>query len=45
MTMIQWSEVAQSLIDHQGNTEEVLREFNLQTLPKFLKAVAGKNRK
>lgn len=42
MTMIQWSEVAQSLIDHQSK-EKVLDEFKLQSLPKFLEAaVAGK---
>lgn len=45
MTMIQWSEVANSLIDHQSE-EKVLKEFQLQSLPKFLEvAVAGKHRK
>ena len=45
MTMIQWSEVAKSLIDHQ-NEEKVLDEFKLQSLPKFLEAaIAGKYRK
>ncbi len=45
MTMIQWSEVAKSLIDHQ-NEEKVLDEFKLQSLPKFLEAaVAEKYRK
>jgi site-specific recombinase XerD len=42
MTMIQWSEVAKSLIDHQSE-EKVLEEFKLQSLPKFLEAaIAGK---
>lgn len=42
MTMIQWSEVAESLIDHQSK-EKVLEEFKLQSLPKFLEtAVARK---
>lgn len=45
MTMVQWSEVAKSLIDHQ-NEEKVLDEFKLQSLPKFLEAaIAGKYRK
>ena len=45
MTMIQWSEVAKSLIDHQSE-EKVLEEFQLQSLPNFLEAaVAGKYRK
>lgn len=45
MTMVQWSEVAKSLIDHQSE-EKVLDEFKLQSLPKFLEAaIAGKYRK
>ncbi len=45
LTMIQWSEVAESLIDHQS-VEKVLDEFKLQSLPEFLEtAVAGKYRK
>jgi integrase len=45
MTMVQWSEVAKSLIDHQ-NEEKVLDEFKLQSLPNFLEAaIAGKYRK
>lgn len=45
MTMIQWSEVAKSLIDHQSE-EKVLEEFQLQSLPNFLEAaIAGKYRK
>lgn len=45
MTMIQWSEVAKSLIDHQSK-EKVLDEFQLQSLPKFLEAaIAGNHRK
>lgn len=45
MTMIQWSEVANSLINHQSE-KEVLKEFQLQSLPKFLEAaIAEKYRK
>lgn len=44
LTTCQWSEVAESLIDHQC-TEKVLNEFKLQSLPNFLETVAGRNRK
>lgn len=45
MTMLQWSEVAESLVSHQSK-EKVLDEFKLQSLPNFLEAaIAGKYRK
>ncbi|ADI38042.1 tyrosine-type recombinase/integrase [Waddlia chondrophila] len=45
ITMLQWSEVAKSLTHHQRNIKEVLDEFKIRNIPKFLEEELGIKRK